>query len=137
MKKIATLVCAAFAALIMASCSNNSPEGVVKDTMKCYQNNDYKGMIDNMDFSSQNIEPEKVEEAKKQMAAIMEEKFPKAMELKGKLKEFKIVNVEMGEDGNTATVEVEETWEKDGDSKNETEKIRLSKDKDGNWKLKI
>ena len=137
MKKIATFVCAAFAALIMASCSSNSPKGVVEKSMQCMIDKDYKGFVDNIDLNNEKLTPEKVEETKKALTELMETKLPKVAEAKGELKSFKILATEMGEDGNSAVVEVEETYEKDGETKKETEKFEVIKDKEGNWKLKM
>lgn len=137
MKKIATFVCAALAAMIMASCSSNSPKGVVKDTMQCIIDKDFKGLVDNMYVDDESLTPEKAEEAKKMYAELLESKYPNMTKKNGKLKSFKVVSEEMSEDGNSAVVEVEETWEKDGEAKTETEKLEVKKDKNGNWKLKL
>lgn len=137
MKKIATFVCAAFAALIMASCSNNSPEGVVKKSMQCLKDKDYKTLVDNCDLNDESLSPEKQEETKKEVVALMEVKVPKLLEKQGDFKSFKILSTEMAEDGNSAVVELEETFEKDGETKTTNEKMKVVKDKDGNWKLKF
>lgn len=137
MKKITTFVCTAFAALIMASCSSNSPKGVVQKYISCFIDKDFEGAVDCMDLSNMDLTPEKEKEYKKEIVSLIETKYPKVIENQGKIKSIEVLSEEVAEDGNSAIVTFKVTSEKDGESKESTEKLKVHKDKNGNWKMEL
>lgn len=137
MKKFMTFVCAAFAVILMAACSGNSPKGVVEKSIKCMVDKDYKGYVDLLYIDEDKHSPEEIEESKKQIVELLEAKMPMALSKTGEIKSYKTVSEEVAEDGNSATVNVSITYEKDGKETEKTEDFKLQKDKSGNWKLKM
>lgn len=137
MKKFMTFVCAAFAVILMAACSGDSPKSVVEKSIKCLADKDYKGYVDLIYIDEDKNTPEEVEESKKQIAELLEAKLPMAISKTGEIKSYKAVSEEVSEDGKTATVKVSITYEKDGKETEKTEDFKVEKDKSGNWKIKM
>ena len=115
-------------AMVVTSCADNSPEGVVTKAAKFLQEKDYKAYVDLFQFKDES-DAEKVKEKKAgidQMLTEKAEKKPEDMTFKS----FEIVEKEIGE--NSAKFKVKFIRE------NGTEKIQsmdLIKNEDGKWKL--
>ena len=137
MKKLMTFVCAAFAVIIMAACSSNSPKGVTEKALKCITDKDYKGYAELVYFDEEKVAPEEQAEKRKQLVELLETKMPMVTKQQGELKSFKVTSEEVSDDGTTATVEYASTYEKEGEKKEMTEKVNLKKNKDGKWMLSM
>ncbi len=115
-------------AMVVTSCSDNSPEGVVTKAAKLLQEKDYKAYVDLFQFKDES-DAEKVKEKKAGIVQMLTEKAEKKPE-DMTFKSFEIVEKEIGE--NSAKFKVKFIRE------NGTEKIQsmdLIKNDDGKWKL--
>ncbi len=115
-------------AMVVTSCSDNSPEGVVTKAAKLLQEKDYKAYVDLVQFKDAS-DAEKVKEKKAGIVQMLTEKAEKNPE-DMTFKSFEIVEKEIGE--NSAKFKVKFIRE------NGTEKIQsmdLIKNEDGKWKL--
>ena len=115
-------------AMVVTSCADNSPEGVVTNAAKFLQEKDYKAYVDLFQFKDES-DAEKVKEKKAGIVQMLTEKAEKKPE-DMTFKSFEIVEKEIGE--NSAKFKVKFIRE------NGTEKIQsmdLIKNDDGKWKL--
>jgi len=115
-------------AMVVTSCADNSPEGVVTKAAKLLQEKDYKAYVDLFQFKDES-DAEKVKEKKAGIVQMLTEKAEKKPE-DMTFKSFEIVEKEIGE--NSAKFKVKFIRE------NGTEKIQsmdLIKNEDGKWKL--
>lgn len=115
-------------AMVVTSCADNSPEGVVTKAAKFLQEKDYKAYVDLFQFKDES-DAEKVKEKKAGIVQMLTEKAEKNPE-DMTFKSFEIVEKEIGE--NSAKFKVKFIRE------NGTEKIQsmdLIKNEDGKWKL--
>jgi hypothetical protein len=128
MKKLMFAFLIACFAMVVTSCSDNSPEGVVTKAAKFLQEKDYKAYVDLFQFKDES-DAEKVKEKKAGIVQMLTEKAEKKPE-DMTFKSFEIVEKEIGE--NSAKFKVKFIRE------NGTEKIQsmdLIKNDDGKWKL--
>jgi hypothetical protein len=128
MKKLMFAFLIACFAMVVTSCSDNSPEGVVTKAAKLLQEKDYKAYVDLFQFKDES-DAEKVKEKKAGIVQMLTEKAEKKPE-DMTFKSFEIVEKEIGE--NSAKFKVKFIRE------NGTEKIQsmdLIKNEDGKWKL--
>ena len=115
-------------AMVVTSCADNSPEGVVTKAAKLLQEKDYKAYVDLFQFKDES-DAEKVKEKKAGIVQMLTEKAEKNPE-DMTFKSFEIVEKEISE--NSAKFKVKFIRE------NGTEKIQsmdLIKNDDGKWKL--
>ena len=128
MKKLMFVFLIACFAMVVTSCADNSPEGVVTKAAKFLQEKDYKAYVDLFQFKDES-DAEKVKEKKAGIVQMLTEKAEKKPE-DMTFKSFEIVEKEIGE--NSAKFKVKFIRE------NGTEKIQsmdLIKNDDGKWKL--
>ena len=128
MKKLMFAFLIACFAIVVTSCADNSPEGVVTKAAKFLQEKDYKAYVDLFQFKDES-DAEKVKEKKAGIVQMLTEKAEKKPE-DMTFKSFEIVEKEIGE--NSAKFKVKFIRE------NGTEKIQsmdLIKNEDGKWKL--
>jgi hypothetical protein len=128
MKKLMFAFLIACFAMVVTSCTDNSPEGVVTKAAKFLQEKDYKAYVDLFQFKDES-DAEKVKEKKAGIVQMLTEKAEKKPE-DMTFKSFEIVEKEIGE--NSAKFKVKFIRE------NGTEKIQsmdLIKNDDGKWKL--
>ncbi len=128
MKKLMFVFLIACFAMVVTSCADNSPEGVVTKAAKFLQEKDYKAYVDLFQFKDES-DAEKVKEKKAGIVQMLTEKAEKKPE-DMTFKSFEIVEKEIGE--NSAKFKVKFIRE------NGTEKIQsmdLIKNEDGKWKL--
>lgn len=128
MKKLMFALLIACFAMVVTSCADNSPEGVVTKAAKLLQEKDYKAYVDLFQFKDES-DAEKVKEKKAGIVQMLTEKAEKKPE-DMTFKSFEIVEKEIGE--NSAKFKVKFIRE------NGTEKIQsmdLIKNDDGKWKL--
>ncbi len=128
MKKLMFVFLIACFAMVVTSCADNSPEGVVTKAAKLLQEKDYKAYVDLFQFKDES-DAEKVKEKKAGIVQMLTEKAEKKPE-DMTFKSFEIVEKEIGE--NSAKFKVKFIRE------NGTEKIQsmdLIKNEDGKWKL--
>lgn len=128
MKKLMFAFLIACFAMVVTSCADNSPEGVVTKAAKFLQEKDYKAYVDLFQFKDES-DAEKVKEKKAGIVQMLTEKAEKKPE-DMTFKSFEIVEKEIGK--NSAKFKVKFIRE------NGTEKIQsmdLIKNEDGKWKL--
>jgi hypothetical protein len=128
MKKLMFAFLIACFAMVVTSCADNSPEGVLTTAAKFLQEKDYKAYVDLFQFKDES-DAEKVKEKKAGIVQMLTEKAEKKPE-DMTFKSFEIVEKEIGE--NSAKFKVKFIRE------NGTEKIQsmdLIKNEDGKWKL--
>lgn len=131
MKKIFGFMVLAIAIFALSSCGGgNTPSAVAEKAVKCIQAEDYEGYVNLMNIEVK--EGEDIENAKTMLVALMKEKGGKSMKEKEGIKSYEILSEEIAEDGNTAVVKVKIVY---GNGTEDEQKIKLVKDKDGEWKL--
>ena len=137
MKKLIGFISVAIAIMVAASCgSGNTPGAIVEKAMNDMINGNYDAFIDACDCGEDSLPADQVAQAK-QMTKSLLEKTMKGVkegtdeEAKKKLpKSCKVLNEDVKE--NEATVELEITSE---GGETSTGKIRLKKNKAGDWKI--
>ena len=112
MRKYVSITLLCLMALIMASCSKNTPSGAVEKALTALQKEDFKGYVDQLYERKTNKTPEAVAQEKEQFAQLLKEK--------------EIIN------DSTAKVQVELSFEK---GKKETENFTCRTDESGKWRL--
>ena len=121
----------AVVALTLWSCgSANTPSAVAEKGVKCIQNADYEGYVNLLDLN----ESEGTDAEKEQLVALLREKGTKQMEKKQGLKSYEVLSEEISEDGKSAKVEMKLVY---GDGSEDTEKMKLVKNDNGDWKLTL
>ena len=130
MKKLFFSMLVAVVALTLWSCgSANTPSAVAEEACKCMQNEDYEGYADLMDLKKSD-DGKGVE--KEQLAALLREKGTKTMEKKQGIKSYEVLSEEISEDGKSANVKMKIVY---GNGDEDTQKMKLVKNDDGDWKL--
>lgn len=131
MKRLLGLA-AIFAALFMfASCGNsNTPKAVAEQAEKALQNEDYEKLADLMYIKES--KDASMEDQKQMMTLLMKEKGGKMLKDRDGIKSFEILSEEIDESGEKAVVKMKVVY---GNGKEESDEMKLVKDKDGNWKL--
>ena len=129
MKKLFFSMFVAVVALTLWSCgSANTPSAVAEKAAKCIQNADYEGYVDLLDLKKSDGN----DSEKEQLVALLREKGTKAMEKKQGLKSYEVLSEQISEDGKSATVELKMVY---GDGSEDTQKMKLVKNDNGDWKL--
>ena len=126
MKKVINLLSIALIAFAFVACSSNSPKGVVKKYLTAMQNNDAEAMIQTFHFNK-----EMSDEEMDQFTQMIADKLSKQNEKKQGIASFEIGEVEMAEDGQSATVPYVVHYG-DGSQQKDTQKVILV---DGQWLL--
>ena len=130
MKKLFFSMLVAVVALTLWSCGPaNTPSAVAEEACKCMQNEDYEGYADLMDLKKSD-DGKGVE--KEQLAALLREKGSKTMEKKQGIKSYEVLSEEISEDGKSANVKMKIVY---GNGDEDTQKMKLVKNDDGDWKL--
>ena len=130
MKKLFISMFVAVVALTLWSCGPaNTPSAVAEEACKCMQNEDYEGYADLMDLKKSD-DGKGVE--KEQLAALLREKGTKTMEKKQGIKSYEVLSEEISEDGKSANVKMKIVY---GNGDEDTQKMKLVKNDDGDWKL--
>ena len=126
MKKILSILSMMLVALVVASCSQNSPEGVVKNYYTLIGEGKYDEAVELLHFKK-----EKTAEEKQQFADMMREKAANDLDKRGGITSIDITKVEMAEDGKSANVSAKITYG-NGDDKIQDNKVV---NVDGDWKV--
>ena len=126
MKKLILGLTVLFCAVLVISCSNNSPKGVVTKYFKAMQAKDYEKAADCFYYAN----TENAEESRAQLIALLT-KAGKSLDEKEGLKSFEITSVE--ENGEEAVVKGKITY---GNGVEEDETINTIKI-DGNWYIDL
>lgn len=128
MKKLFFAFAVACLAMVMTSCADNSPEGVVTKAAKFLQEKDYQSYVDLFQFKDES-DAEKLKEKKAGIVGMLNEKAEKNP-ADMSFKSFEIVEKEIEE--NSAKFKVKFIRE-DGSEK--IQSMDLIKNEDGKWKL--
>lgn len=126
MKKILVAFVIGCMAMVMASCSDNSPKGVALKAVKCMQQKDFKGYVDLIDMG------DATDEQKTTYVAMLQEKAAKKPEAFD-IKSFEFVDEQIDEQAGTARVTVKLV---DSEGKEKDSPIDLVKNDKGEWKIK-
>ncbi len=126
MKKLILGLTVLFRAVLVISCSNNSPKGVVTKYFKSMQAKEYEKAADCFYYAN----TENAEESRAQLIALLT-KAGKSLDEKEGLKSFEITSVE--ENGEEAVVKGKITY---GNGVEEDETINTIKI-DGNWYIDL
>ena len=126
MKKILVALVIGCMAMVMASCSDNSPKGVALQAVKCMQKKDFKGYVDLIDLG------DATDEQKTSYVAMLQEKAAKKPEAFD-IESFEVVDEQVDEEAGTAHITVKLVDSK-GEEKNNP--IDLVKTDKGDWKIK-
>ena len=99
MKKLITGFIACICALVLVSCSSNTPTGKAKAHLDALKDGNYIELVNTLHFKKA-----VTDEDKQGLANMLEEKGKKSIEEKGCIKSYEITSEEIGEDGETAIV---------------------------------
>ena len=124
MKKLITGFIACICALVLVSCTSNTPTGKAKAYLEDYKDGNYREFVDHFHFKKA-----VTDEDKQGLANMLEEKGKKSIEEKGSIESYEITSEEIGEDGETATVKSILHY---GNGSQEEQNIKLVKI-DGQW----
>jgi hypothetical protein len=133
MRKLICLTMIIGIAAFMASCGSgtNSPSAAAGEIVKLIQNGDYGDIVDHMYVEAS--EGEDVEAQKEMLASILKEKVGKSMDEKGGLKDYEILEENIADDGESATVKINYSY---GDGTEDTGNMDFV-NVDGDWMLKL
>ena len=133
MKKLISLTMIIGIMAFMASCGSgtNSPSAAAKKIVELIQDGDYGDIVDHMYIEAK--EGEDVEAQKEMLAAILDEKVGKSIEEKGGLKDFEILEENISEDGESATVRIKYYYEDGTEDSENMEFVNV----DGDWMLEL
>ena len=122
MKKLALFVSALLMVFAFSSCSKTSPKDVANDYYSALKKGDFEKALSYTNMTNS----EEIQQSVQKMQGI-----------EFKITEFEIINEEIAEDGNSATVEVKYSYTSafNKDPEEKTEKLNLIKE-DENWKIK-
>lgn len=124
MKKLLLGIFTCLCALIMVSCSSNTPTGKAKAHLDAWIDGNYAEIVEQFHYKT-----EKTAEDKAKLAQILEEKVKKSIDKKGAMESYEIVSETISEDGTTAKVECLVKY-----AGGEVEKITVNLvNIDGNW----
>lgn len=99
MKKLITGFIACICALVLVSCSSNTPTNKAKAHLDALKDGNYIELVNTLHFKKA-----VTDEDKQGLANMLEEKGKKSIEEKGNIKSYEITSEEIGEDGETAIV---------------------------------
>lgn len=129
MKKLLFAIVALVASFTLSSCGGSSPSDVASKSIDLLMDKDYEGYVDQLYFNSDDAEA--VKKAKKLYVGLLEAADAKAEKEKTEIKSYELVSEKISEDGKTAKVKFEVTYE-DGDKEEQTvDLINV----DGEWKV--
>lgn len=126
MKKILSIMSLALVALAFASCSKNTPEGVVTEYFTYVQKGQYEEAVDLLYFKKGLSDKDK-----ENLVSMFREKGSKEYDKKGGISGVVIDNVEMADDGESALVNYTIKY---GDGSAKSDKNKVVK-VDGKWLL--
>lgn len=130
MKNLFKALAIASLAIILWSCSSNTPSGVAKQAIVAVEKGDYEGYVDLLYLENNKDK----EETKQQLVALMKEKGAKTVEQKQGVKSCTVEEEIISDDGKKAKVKMKVVY---GNGKEETENMSLRKDENGKWKIDI
>ena len=133
MKKLICLTMIIGIAAFMVSCGSgtNSPSAKAGKIVELIQDGDYGDIVDHMYVEES--EGGDVEAEKEMLAAILDEKVGKSIEEKGGLKDYEIVEENISEDGESATVRIKYFYEDGTEDAENMEFVNV----DGEWYLEL
>jgi len=124
MKKLITGFITCICALVLVSCSSNTPTNKAKAHLDALKDGNYIELVNTLHFKKA-----VTDEDKQGLANMLEEKGKKSIEEKGNIKSYEITSEEIGEDGETAIVKSIIHYE---DGSQDDQDIHLVKI-DGQW----
>lgn len=128
MKKILIAFVIGCMTIVMTSCIDNSPKGVVKQGVECLMKKDYKGYVELLD-----IPDKEQEKSKAELAQLLEEKASKRPEIVD-IKSYEFFDEQIDEETGTAFITLKVI---DSNGKEEEGRVNLVKNDKGEWKIKF
>lgn len=116
--------------MFIAACSSDSPGKAAKKYASYMQSGEYEKFVDGFYFG-EDASPEDMDQTKKMLLAMIQEKGAKGMEQKGGLKEIEIVSEELSEDKKTAKVILKQIYGNGESDENTIDMVLV----DGTWKM--
>lgn len=133
-KKLTVLLSLVAVALLMVSCTANSPKSVAEKAVKCIIDKDYEGYVDLMYIDKEDASAEEVKQAKEMMVSLLQDKGQKELDKHQGIKSCEAVSEEIAEDGKTARVHMKIAF---NDGSEQEEDVKLRKNKDGDWRIDV
>ena len=99
--------------------------------MSALKDKNYEKFVDGINISKGS--PEEVEEARKGLVSIMEEKAGKILEKNGGIKSIEIISEEIAEDGNSAVVKFKQIYGDDTEKEDSQKMVKV----DGKWLMDV
>lgn len=128
MKKLFSILFVALTLLGISSCTSNGPEDSIREYFEIMKSGEYEKIPDLMHFKN-----EPTVEQKQGITALFRDKVAKQIEKDGGLDSYRIENVDMAEDNQSATVKYTITY---GNGKTKTDTAKLVNE-DGKWKFDL
>lgn len=137
MRKIFLFATVCLFAVLFSSCeSSNTPEGVVKKSMRCLMDKDYKGYMELVYFDNKDgkIDEAKIDEKRAGLTELMEDKVDKQYQKKGGIESYEIVETVIQEDGQKAKVVVKLKF---ANGTEENTNVTLVKNSEDKWMIDL
>lgn len=131
MKKVLLFGMAMVCMLVMTSCgSSNTPKNVAEKSLQCLVDKDFKGYVDLIYFSDEDMAEKNFEEKKTAMTELMQNKYNQSILEKGSIVSYDYVSEEVKD--STAVVKMAIKYSTD---KTDTTQVKLKMNSKGDWKL--
>lgn len=134
MKKILSVTMLMMALAMLVACGGNTPSSVVEKSLKCLQDKDYEGYVDQLYIEVNEGEDPEVQ--RNAVSSMVASKADQTLAKKEGIKSYEILSEEMNpaEENKPETAVVKVNIEYgDGSTKEET--VKLKKDDAGDWKI--
>ena len=133
MKKVLLSFIIVASAIVMLSCNDSdSPKSVTATSIECLQNGDYETYADLLLIEKDGKEVHDVD--KQKIADILKAKASSAIESKGGIKSYEILDETIDEANGTATVKCKIVY---GDGTSDESDTDLALNENKEWKLKV
>ncbi len=136
MKKILMAAIVMAVGLVMTSCGGGvaekaaTPEDVVKEAFACIEKKDYAGYLRLVDVEAQ--DGMTADEVREKSVPMFEAKVKEAIDKKGGIKSWEIVETTLSEDGKNAKVTTKVVY---GNDTEDDSKMKLVQKEDGKWMI--
>ena len=131
MKKLLLFSLSMLCMMVIIGCgSSNSPKKVAEKSLQCLKDKDFKGYVDMIYFSDQEMAEKNFEEKKTAMTELMQNKYNQSILEKGSIVDFDYVSEEVKD--STAVVKMAIKYSTD---KTDTTLVKLKMNSKGDWKL--
>ena len=130
-KALFALICFAVAVFLQSCGGGNTPRDVAEKSLQCLKDKKFDKYVDLLYFEEEiNGDKDLLKEKKESMQELMQNKYNMSVQQNGTIKDFKFLNEEVQD--STAVVKMEVSF---SSGKSDTQKVRLKKLPNGDWRI--